>query len=61
MASAVVKSTNGKVTRAASQLGITRRILGLRLSHFGISYRRFRGNDPSAVDDNVDSSSEGGR
>ncbi|HEY0331970.1 MAG TPA: sigma 54-interacting transcriptional regulator [Rhodopseudomonas sp.] len=37
-----LKSHRGNVTDAAQELGLTRRILGLRMEKFGINYKTFR-------------------
>ncbi|GEO80030.1 sigma-54 interaction domain-containing protein [Pararhodospirillum oryzae] len=37
-----LKTHNGNMTEAAQQLGLTRRILGLRMEKHGISYKSFR-------------------
>ena len=39
-----LKTTNGNMARAARQLGITERIMGLRVKKYDIDSRRFRGN-----------------
>lgn len=37
-----LKSSRGNCAKASQTLGITERIMGLRLKHYGIDYRRFR-------------------
>ncbi len=37
-----LKRTKGNMSRAASQLGLSDRIMGLRMKKFGIDYRKFR-------------------
>jgi Nif-specific regulatory protein len=38
-----LKITEGNMSQAAARLGITERQMGLRLHHYGISWRVFRG------------------
>jgi Nif-specific regulatory protein len=37
-----LKITEGNMSQAAARLGITERQMGLRLHHYGISWRMFR-------------------
>jgi Nif-specific regulatory protein len=37
-----LKTHGGNTTEAASELGLTRRILGLRMTKYGISYKNYR-------------------
>jgi len=37
-----LKSSNGNVGEAAAELGLTRRMLGIRLDRYGINYKNFR-------------------
>ena len=37
-----LKRTKGNMSKAASQLGLTERIMGLRVKKFGIDYRKYR-------------------
>ena len=37
-----LKRTKGNMSRAASQLGLSDRIMGLRMKKFGVDYRKFR-------------------
>ena len=39
-----LKSSRGNMSRAAKALGVTERIMGLRVKKFGINPRRFRTN-----------------
>ncbi|NJL07210.1 MAG: sigma 54-interacting transcriptional regulator [Methylacidiphilales bacterium] len=41
-----LKTSNGHIGDAAQELGLTRRMLGVRLERYGISYKSFRGADP---------------
>jgi Nif-specific regulatory protein len=41
-----LKEARGNMTKAAIQLGITERIMGLRVKKFKINYRRFRAHTP---------------
>jgi Nif-specific regulatory protein len=41
-----LKITEGNMSQAAIRLGITERQMGLRLHHYGISWRSFRGASP---------------
>ena len=41
-----LKSSNGNVGVAATELGLTRRMLGLRMERYGISYKTFRTATP---------------
>jgi len=41
-----LKSSNGNVGLAANELGLTRRMLGLRMERYGISYKTFRTGTP---------------
>lgn len=38
-----LKNTNGHMGEAAEELGLTRRMLGVRMERYGISYKSFRG------------------
>jgi Nif-specific regulatory protein len=42
MIAEALKSHKGNTTEAAKELGLTRRILGLRMAKYGISYKHFR-------------------
>jgi Nif-specific regulatory protein len=37
-----LKRTKGNMTKAATQLGLSDRIIGLRMKKFDIDYRKFR-------------------
>ncbi len=37
-----LKSHQGNMTEAAKELGLTRRILGLRMEKHGLNYKKFR-------------------
>jgi Nif-specific regulatory protein len=37
-----LKTNNGNMTEAARELGMTRRVLGLRMDKYGIDYKNFR-------------------
>ena len=37
-----LKTNNGNMTEAARELGMTRRVLGLRMDKYGIDYKKFR-------------------
>ena len=37
-----MEASDGQIARAAAALGLTQRILGLRLKKYGISYKDFR-------------------
>jgi Nif-specific regulatory protein len=37
-----LKTHNGNTTEAAKELGLTRRILGLRMERHGINYKDYR-------------------
>ena len=37
-----LKNSNGHMGDAAKELGLTRRILGLRMKRYGITYKAFR-------------------
>jgi len=37
-----LKRTRGNMSRAAAELGLSERIMGLRVKKFGIDYRKFR-------------------
>ena len=41
-----LKTSNGNVGLAATELGLTRRMLGLRMERYGISYKTFRTATP---------------
>jgi Nif-specific regulatory protein len=41
-----LKNSNGNVGLAAAELGLTRRMLGLRMERYGISYKTFRTGTP---------------
>ncbi|BBF91935.1 sigma-54 interaction domain-containing protein [Blastochloris tepida] len=41
-----LKTSNGHIGAAAQELGLTRRMLGVRMERYGISYKSFRGADP---------------
>ncbi|KAA5602680.1 sigma 54-interacting transcriptional regulator [Blastochloris sulfoviridis] len=40
-----LKTSNGHIGDAAKELGLTRRMLGVRMERYGISYKSFRGAD----------------
>lgn len=42
-----LKNTNGHMGEAAEELGLTRRMLGVRMERYGISYKSFRGTQNS--------------
>jgi len=41
-----LKTSNGNIGAAATELGLTRRMLSVRMERHGISYKAFRPNDP---------------
>ena len=41
-----LKTHHGNMTEAAKELGLTRRILGLRMEKHSISYKTFRRPEP---------------
>ncbi|SEH31130.1 sigma 54-interacting transcriptional regulator [Magnetospirillum fulvum] len=41
-----LKTSNGNIGAAADELGLTRRMLGVRMERHGISYKAFRPSDP---------------
>lgn len=45
-----LKNTHGHMGDAAKELGLTRRMLGVRMERYGISYKNFRGGQNSQVE-----------
>ena len=43
-----LKNTKGNMTTAARELGLTKRMMGIRMSKFNIDYRNFRRGIPPA-------------
>ena len=37
-----MEATGGQINRAAQQLGLTQRVLALRLKKYGLSYKEYR-------------------
>ncbi|MDR3154994.1 MAG: sigma 54-interacting transcriptional regulator [Deltaproteobacteria bacterium] len=46
-----LRDHRGNITEAAQALGLTRRVMGLRMQKFNISYRDFRRNAPAGHED----------
>lgn len=41
-----MKASKGNISRSATELGTTKRILGYKMAKYGIDYKLFRGNEP---------------
>ena len=46
-----LKASHGNITQAARELGLTKRIMGLRLKKFELDYRTFRQGPPDLAED----------